>query len=336
VVLVALDPSKHRLDLGEFSDAEWDELRRLAPPLTCQGCGGPMHTAAIPLTSPLPGEPPELRIFRHNPGAAEACRLLGHDESPQHDRLKRRLAAGARAAGWSTAFEVRPSPDCQADVVATSPRGTEQYALEAQLASLSLANAVRRHSMYEREFGHCTWTHTGSREWASQIPSMRIDSETQTNVTGGILIDLVNEITAPPEPIVDVIPKVLTNRLRYVYMGDWGSWVAREALGGGSPRLPRRRRARSVNGEHIRRFCERVRSVGPSAQALLQAGFPSIEQLLDDLEAGHQLIRDSRTTSVSERQWNALALAYEHPELKVVIDPDALNRQLDALTANWN
>ena len=71
-------------------------------------------------------------IFAHNPGQADRCRLLGWEESAEHDLLKHRLALAARSVGAKTEFEVMLGDTCRADVVATLPSGT-RWGLEAQL-----------------------------------------------------------------------------------------------------------------------------------------------------------------------------------------------------------
>lgn len=145
-----------------------------ADPYTCRGCGGRVHTRLNPIDADADTCDPFL-TFAHHPHEAEKCRALGlgWDETPEHHQLKSRLARAARKAGWTTELEVQPNPTCRADVVATSPRGN-QWALEAQLATLHLDQAVARHDRYTTEFSACTWVHTRTREWANRIPSLRI------------------------------------------------------------------------------------------------------------------------------------------------------------------
>lgn len=271
MTLVALGPGGERLDLDQWSDDEWHAFRREPVPASCEGCGGPMHTKAIPIDRPLPGEPAELRIFAHNPGVAQRCRQLGYDGSPSHDRLKRRIAHGARRAGWTTQYEVQSSPTCRTDVLATNPRTGKTRALEAQLAGLTTADALDRHARYVADFGDCTWVHSGRREWSSQIPSLKVNQEHDL-VVSGILVDLSDGVEAPPTPVEDVVGDVLTNMILWVYASDWGTYVLRDALSRQAPtRPPGRASRRGVKG--ATRFCGRIQAVDPGIRVLAKFGF---------------------------------------------------------------
>jgi hypothetical protein len=318
VTLVAL-AGPERIDLSMLDDRAWADLRQSGETFECAGCHGPMHTRAIPLTNPLPGEDVELRIFAHNPGAAEACRALGYQESDAHDRLKTRIAKAARAIGWTAELEVQPSPACRADVVVSHPTNGRSRAIEAQLASLNTAEAHRRHKLYESEFGACTWTHTKRREWASQIPSLQVDSEDQQLVVGGILVDLRDNIERDPTPVAEVVPDLLEGRIMYVFDAGWGSYVLRSAASSGGVRRDRRRGPRHVSGAGAARFCERFRDLGHAGNVLIRLGLSSLaefERLRSEAVAA--VNRDHR--SVTDYQMEILAAAYECPDLKV-LDP---------------
>lgn len=298
-----------------MTDGDWEELRREGPDLRCYGCGGRMHTRARDLTDPQPDEPTELRIFAHNPGEGEKCKRLGWDGSPDHDRLKGRLASAARRAGWSVELEVQPSEDCRSDVVATHPTSGKSHALEAQLATLNMHHALERHERYEREFGRCTWTHTGRREWASQVPSLRVDASDHGTVVGGILVDLRENVEADPSPLSDVIPEILENRMLYVYDGDWGTFVLRQAMSSGGGELPKRRRPR-ITGEGAARFCRKMTDLGEGGRALLESGIADSGEFRRLLDDAHLAVRTLDSRLVTKRQWLILAMAGEHPSLK--------------------
>lgn len=315
MTLVAKGPFHERIDLTALSDADWDELRRDAPELRCFGCGGRMHTRAIPLTDPLPDEPTELHIFAHNPHEGDRCRRLGWDESPGHHRLKRQLARGARRAGWTVELEVQAHPECRADVVATNPTGDKTHALEAQLAGLSTHDALERHKNYVNEFGRCTWTHTGRREWSTQVPSLRVDAQDQSIVVGGILIDAVEHIEAPPTPLLEVVPEVLDQRMLYVWDGEWGTYILREAMSRGGGQIPTRKRPRVISGAGAARFCSRMRDLGPEGRRLVEAGIAGLDEYHRLLREAHEVFRASGEAGMTERHWQMLAIAGEFPIL---------------------
>lgn len=316
MTLVATGPSGERLDLSTFDDARWDAFRASGMPLRCPGCGGPVHSRAIPIPDPGPGEGKELRLFAHNPGAGQRCRELGYQDSAAHDRLKSRIAKAARSVGWSAELEVQPTPACRADVVVTNPSTGRTRAIEAQISPLNTADAVRRHKLYEEEFGACTWTHTREREWASQIPSLQVDQEDQSMVVGGILIDLTDYLEQEPTPIPDVVADLLEGRLIYTSDTHWGSYVRRSAMSSGSrtklSRRPRRAAARAAT-----RFCQRFREMGGEGQALIRLGITSTVEFNQQLAAAHQFRRRYGEMALSPEQLSVLAAAHEYPLLRV-------------------
>jgi hypothetical protein len=313
VTLVALGPFSERLDATEISDADWGELRRSRTPLRCLGCGGGMHTKELAVSDPMPGESTSLRIFAHNPYEAIRCRALGFDESADHHRLKRLLARGARNAGWKAELEVQPSKDCRADVVATHPKGERTHAFEAQIATLNLPTALTRHQRYEKEFGNCTWTHTGRREWASQIPSLRVADDHET-VVAGILVDLTEYVEAEPTPLLDVVPKVLDRSLLYVYDSGWGTYVLRDAMSRSPRRLPQRKH-RKVSGVGAQRFCNRMASLSFEQRALALIGIRDEAEFTRKLAEAHEAFRAVGHAGLTDRHWEILALAGQFPAL---------------------
>lgn len=333
MTLVARGPGKSRLDLTLVSDADWDEMRLSGGGYRCEGCGGAMHLRALSITDPLPDEPTELRIFAHNPGEGAKCKALGHDESREHLQLKDHLARAARRAGWTAELEIQVSPECRADVLATNPVNGKTHVLEAQLATLSLSRAVERHSRYEAEFGTCTWTHTGSREWSSQVRSLQVARDDHGTVVGGVLIDLPEHIELDPTPLLDVVPGVLKQDLIYVWSGDWGTYVDRDAMSRGSGVLPQRRR-RKVTSAGAARFCNRMQLLGEDGRRLIAEGIPDTKEFVRILSEAHEHRRRHGEMALSDRQWLVLAIAGEHPSLKVV-RPE-LDRILDAIQVSAN
>lgn len=225
-------------------------------PYECRGCGGRVHTRLNPIDDDTDAQDPFL-TFAHHPYEAEKCRALGlsWDESPEHHQLKARLARAARHAGWTTELEVQPNAICRADVVATSRTGN-QWALEAQLATLHLDKAIERHDRYTTEFGACTWVHTRNREWANRIPSLRVEADDHSTVIGGVKVDQIGTIDAPPSPLDKVIPSILAKRITYVYLEDFGYYV--DLTRPVDPRRVRPERPASPRGSHVAESCERV------------------------------------------------------------------------------
>ncbi len=336
MTLVAELASGDRVDLTAVSDHEWEELRARAPALKCVGCRGKMHTYEVQLVTAAGAAAPAttLRIFRHNPGYAERCRLMGWQESAEHDLLKTRLAEGARRAGWNAQVEVWHDESCRADVVATHPTSGNQHALEAQLATLSTHDALERHGRYVDAFGACTWTHSGRREWSKRIPSLRVTYEAPTTVVGGVLVDPSEDVEADPMPVVQVIDGVLRNQIIYIYdnNSDWGTYVLRDSLTR-STNLRRRRSPRQVRGD-AKRFCDRMAKLGTAELALLTSGFADLDDFRAALERAHRSFRTGSVWVPSElpsAEHAALALAGEHPELKSLAGPALAPAGLSAL-----
>lgn len=217
-------------------------------PWRCRGCGGSVH-----MRLHRDGEDHiAMWTFAHNPGEAEKCRELGFhtDESPAHHALKGRLASAATSRGWSVDLEV-PGDRCRADVVAEK-NGTKRV-MEAQLASLSLQDAVKRTERYERSFGQTLWTHTGFRPWSKQVESVRVDEELD-QVVGGIYRDQGGNDKHDPLPLKSAVGDILAGKFRYVYFeeagGTSGYFYPVGALAT-SRREPRQRQA-SIRGAHVK------------------------------------------------------------------------------------
>jgi competence CoiA-like predicted nuclease len=104
----------------------WETVHRARPraPLTCRGCGGPVHAKVS-----RGGQ----QFFAHD-ARPEHCHLLG--EGLAHRLLKSALASAARQAGWTAELEAA-GDGWRADVLTTSPNGERRVAWEAQLAPIT-------------------------------------------------------------------------------------------------------------------------------------------------------------------------------------------------------
>ncbi|GAB2910041.1 competence protein CoiA family protein [Streptomyces mayteni] len=97
----------------------------------------------------------DLWFLRHA-NKAPHCATKTAGEGLQHHLLK--LAHHARAAGWTAEYEV-PAADgaWRADVLATSPDGARRLALEAQIASISIADITARTARYRADGIEVCW-----------------------------------------------------------------------------------------------------------------------------------------------------------------------------------
>ncbi|MFF8413888.1 competence protein CoiA family protein [Streptomyces omiyaensis] len=156
-------------DLGCGQDREGIYRAKPAAPLTCYECGWRLH-----LVHRTHGAY-ELWFLRHAAHAPHCeARLAG--EGMAHHLLKLDLAHHARAAGWSAEYEVAaPDGSWRADVMATSPDGSRRIALEAQMSSLSLADAKARTDRYAAAGVEVCWfTDRRTVPWLDAVPSVRI------------------------------------------------------------------------------------------------------------------------------------------------------------------
>jgi competence protein CoiA len=94
-------------------------------------------------------------------------------ESIEHHLLKLELAHAARAAGFHAEYEVAaPDRSWRADVMATSPDGTQRVALEAQLSSITPESIQARTDQYERDDVAVCWFGVAPRPWVGSVPSL--------------------------------------------------------------------------------------------------------------------------------------------------------------------
>ncbi len=261
---VSLEPGEG-MSRADMLDLRSSESARAA--LRCCGCKSPVHTRNIG------GELDLLLVFVHNPGGGKLCRELGFhtDESDEHLMLKAGLARAVRRAGWTADLEVYAGR-CRTDVLATSPQG-RHWALEAQLATLSTSDAVERTKRYEAEFGRVTWSHTKARDWATRIPCLRVDDETQSVVIDGVMTDPTGQTRADPVAVYDVVPRILHNQITYVSGGDYGYFVDIAAQGQ-RPGQRQRKRRPGGRGAYVRE-CSRT------AVDLVDAGTPAGQPMGD-------------------------------------------------------
>lgn len=192
------------VNLMDDVDIPWDAIRRGRMPIVCVGCGGKAHTRERTFDGVA-----TLRLFAHNPGFADKCRLFNDvAESDEHELLKEAIVRTARASGWTADIEVvSPDERVRADVVCRRDGRTHSW--EAQLASLNRGTAIDRHERYVHSFGRTTWVHTRRRDWSTDIPCVRVDDETQQTVVGGIFVDERAEEQVPPTPLASYVPRIL-------------------------------------------------------------------------------------------------------------------------------
>ncbi|WP_446685803.1 competence protein CoiA family protein [Micromonospora halotolerans] len=113
-----------------------------------------------------------FRFFAHAPGAP-AC--ASGRESEAHHLLKLELAQAARDAGAWAELEVRsPTGAWRADVLARADGG-EEFALEAQLAAITVSNLLARTERMRAEGISCCWfTDRLRAPWLGAVPSVRL------------------------------------------------------------------------------------------------------------------------------------------------------------------
>lgn len=223
------------VNLIDDGDEVWEHLRKEGPPIVCVGCGGRAHTRETTYDSLT------VRMFVHNAGYGERCRLLGDvGEGPKHELLKEQIVRAARSGGWSADVEViSPDEKVRADVVCTN--GDRTHTWEAQLATLNRHLANERHERYVHTWGNTTWVHTGYREWSKDIPSIRVDEEQRDTVIGGVYVNA--EEPVPPAPLSGYVPRIL-DRIQIVYVTDPFGYYQDSSI----PSKPKQRRQRQASG----------------------------------------------------------------------------------------
>jgi hypothetical protein len=111
-------------------------------------------------------------------------------ESIEHHLLKLELAHAARAAGFHAEYEVAaPDGSWRADVMATSPDGTQRVALEAQLSPILPEDIQARTTRYEEHGIAVCWFGVTPRAWVGVVPSLLVNPDDGKNdwaVSAGI------------------------------------------------------------------------------------------------------------------------------------------------------
>jgi hypothetical protein len=183
VPLTALHGSDNRLiDATVATDEVWASIykRRPLADLRCRSCGHAMFAKVSKL---------RLRHFAHAP-RGPVCAF--GKESEEHYALKSRLAAAARAAGWTAEIEALPGPGdvggWKADVLAVAPNGSRRVALEAQVSPMP--DGLERVERYERDGIESLWVTPGDPAWlwrltSCRVPGAKIGSDDQLVVTAG-------------------------------------------------------------------------------------------------------------------------------------------------------
>lgn len=172
-------------DLGQ--GLSWSAVHRVRPrrSLTCPACDGRVHAKVSPA-------PNRLRFFAHD-AADLTCPMRG--QSMEHYLLKAEVASALRQVGWTATLEA-VGDGWRADVLGTSPDGTQQHAWEVQLSGISVDEVLARSEAMEQSGVSVCWlTDRDSPEaWFGQAPTLRVRaSEPQleasrgTMVTGGLL-----------------------------------------------------------------------------------------------------------------------------------------------------
>lgn len=167
----ALHPEAGRLDatlLDLGCGMDWTQVHKARPrvELSCPECGWGVHAKH---------SPSRVRFFCHDPGRPPSCELS--NESWEHHMLKLELAGAIRAAGWYAELEV-PAEDgsWRADVMASSPDGTQRMAWEAQLSPIAVEDIRARTARYRAEGITVCWVspHKKPPQWIGAVPAVRV------------------------------------------------------------------------------------------------------------------------------------------------------------------
>ncbi|MFD5317581.1 competence protein CoiA family protein [Streptomyces sp. NPDC127098] len=172
-----------RPDLGCDQDRASIHKTKPPAPLTCYECGWQLHLVHKTHAAY------DLWFLRHA-NKAPHCATKTDGEGLQHHLLKLDLAHHARAAGWTAEYEV-PAADgaWRADVLATSPDGARRVALEAQMASISVADITARTARYRADgIEVCWFTDRKTIPWLGDVPAAQIarpEDDGPVQVTAG-------------------------------------------------------------------------------------------------------------------------------------------------------
>ncbi|MFF8478745.1 competence protein CoiA family protein [Streptomyces sp. NPDC015414] len=167
----ALHPEAGRLDatlLDLGCGMDWTHVHKVRPrvKLSCPECGWGVHAKY---------SPSGVRFFCHDPGRPPSCELS--NESWEHHMLKLELAGAIRAAGWYAELEVpAEGGSWRADVMASSPDGTQRMAWEAQLSPITVEDIRARTARYRAEGITACWVspHKKPPQWIGAVPAIRV------------------------------------------------------------------------------------------------------------------------------------------------------------------
>ena len=166
--MTALHPERGRIDATAQDLGcgwTWSAVHRVQPrsPLTCPECGHGLQAKVSHRG---------LKFFAHDPGAP-TCALAG--ESMEHRLLKLELVLAARDAGWHAELEVPASSGrWRADVLVTSPDGSQRTAWEAQLSSITPDHIRQRTERFAVDGVAVCWATTRRPPWLGEVPSIRV------------------------------------------------------------------------------------------------------------------------------------------------------------------
>lgn len=147
---------------------DWSQVYKVTPrvALTCPECSWGVHAKH---------SPNRVRFFCHDAGRPPECSLA--NESWEHHMLKLVMASANRDAGMFAELEVAAEDGSwRADVLATSPDGTQRIAWEAQLSPITVEDIKARTDRYAAEGIAVCWVspHKRPSVWIGAVPSIRV------------------------------------------------------------------------------------------------------------------------------------------------------------------
>lgn len=200
------------IDATACTDTAWDAVYKTRPRalLHCRACEQAMHAKLSSRGT---------RFFAHDRKVPH-CAAAG--ETPLHRHLKAALADAIRAAGWTAAVEATPdrgdSGGWRADVLAVDDRSGRRIAFEAQLATMTVADAQARTARYAADAIQTIWLTTRHAPWVWSVPGCQLQDTTPADarqpptfaVTRG-LAKLADDgwIFPPPLPLPRLVAGVL-------------------------------------------------------------------------------------------------------------------------------
>jgi competence protein CoiA len=114
-----------------------------------------------------------LRFFAHD-RRTPSCPSSG--ETPEHRRLKAKVAETIRSLGWTAELEV-PGDGWRADVLAISGDCQRRVAFEIQLAGMTAGEGMERTRRYLQDGVETVWISLRLPSWFFQIPGVQVEDE---------------------------------------------------------------------------------------------------------------------------------------------------------------